>query len=65
MINNFTSNSFENALNIHYNNPYQLVIKYTLIKVGLSKSIIALILLFIQTVLRFIHEQNSFLPVLE
>jgi len=47
MLNNFINNNIENTLPIHFNNKYQIVVKYGLIKYGFPKAAILLILLFL------------------
>ena len=47
MIHNLFYNMIENRLNVNINGPSHTIIQYTFVKVGLSKSVIALILLFL------------------
>ena len=46
-MNNFVNNNLMDMFHLRFNNKYQLVIKYGLIKYGLPKSTILLILLFL------------------
>ena len=46
-MNNFIKNNTMDIFHIRFNSKYQLVIKYGLIKYGLPKSTILLILLFL------------------
>jgi hypothetical protein len=47
MIKNFIVNNIQNTFSINFNNKYQLVVKYGLIKYGFPKAAILLILLFL------------------
>jgi hypothetical protein len=47
MRNNYVNNSIQNKFNINYNNSTQIIVNYTLIKFGLKKSIICIILMFL------------------
>jgi len=44
-MNNFINNSLKNLFPLQINNKYQIIVSYSLIKYGLSKSIILIILL--------------------
>jgi hypothetical protein len=47
MIDNFFSNIFNNMIHININSKYQIAFKFVMVKYGLPKSTILLILLFL------------------
>lgn len=47
MRNNYINNSIQNKLNINYNNSVQIIANVLLRKIGLNKSIILMVLMFL------------------
>ena len=47
MRNNYVNNSIQNKLNINYNNSVQIITNVLLRKIGIKKTVICIILMFL------------------